>query len=498
MRNIHPDQNTSELLSVADRSKQRQLLPVFWLVAGGLIFYELFIAVVPSYWSSFSAILITIAALTPAYLWCSGYAFGSPVFPLLGLTFIWTYALPLASPDSRTLLRYTSDAHWLASLNVSGFLLLSTFVWFQFVKKHPPLPRTYRCLEEGKGELLFLFGLGIGVIFDIYKIAGWLDLDGGIFALIRGSILGINALAVFVLAYRLGAKELSRLQSQWFVFLLAISMVVNSVGLVLVTAASMFVIAATAFTIGRKKLPLSLIAVILILMTFFHYGKGSMRNKYWFAKGATSIVQPWEYPAWYTEWAGYSIDYLTGKTVSPIFEYRKKESLFERSSVIHIFLMAQTKSPQTVSYLNGATYAIIPQLLIPRIFDSNKIASHEGTYLLNIHYGLQSRQDTYKTTVGWGLLAESYANFGQLGCAGLAVVLGVIYGQTTKWTINAPLLSDRSLLGIVMLSFAFQTEFTAGVYVSAVFQSGVTVMAIAVLLMKPYPTSRNQLINRQG
>jgi ABC-type multidrug transport system fused ATPase/permease subunit len=498
MRNIHPDLNTSEFSSVADRSKQRQMLPGFWLIAGGLIFYELFIAVVPSYWGNLSATFITIAALIPAYLWCSGYAFGSPIFPLLGLTFIWTYALPLVSSDSRAVLRYTADAHWLASLNVSGFLLLSTFVWFQFVKKQPPLPPTYRCLEEGKGESLFLVGLGIGVIFDIYKVAGWLNLDGGTFALIRGSILGISALAVFVLAYRLGAKELSRSQSQWFVFLVITSMVVNSTGLVLVTAVSMFVIAATAFTIGSKKIPLSTIAIILILMTFFHYGKGSMRNKYWFSKGATSIVQPWEYPAWYTEWAGHSIEYLTGKTVSPIFEYKKKESLFERSSVVHIFLMAQTKSPQNVSYLNGATYAIIPQLLIPRIFDSNKIASHEGTYLLNIHYGLQSRKDTYRTTVGWGLLAEAYANFGQLGCAGLAVVLGMIYGQTTKWTINAPLLSDRSLLGIVMLSFAFQTEYTAGVYVSAIFQSGMTVVIISTLLMKPYPTSRKQLINQQG
>jgi hypothetical protein len=496
MRNTHEVQNKSGMLTSV--TKQRQLLPVFWLIACGLIFYELFIVVNHSYWSSISAVLITTAALSPAYLWCSGYAFGSPIFPLLGITFIWTYALPLVNPNSATVVRYTPDQHWLASLNISGFLLLATFIWFQFVKKYPPIPRAYRCLEESKGELFFLLGLGLGVIFNICKISGWLALDGGIFALVRGAILGVSALAIFVLSYRLGARELPRLQSQWFVFLVITSMVVNSVGLLLVNAASMFVISVTAFTIGRKKIPVSVIAIVLILITFFHYGKGTMRNKYWFTKGASAIVQPWEYPAWYAEWAGYSIDYLTGKTVSPIFEYRKKESLLERSSVIHVFLMTQTKAPQTVSYLNGATYAIIPQLLIPRIFDSNKIASHEGTYILNIHYGLQSRQDTYKTTVGWGLLAEAYANFGQLGCAGLAVVLGLIYGQTTKWTINAPLLSDRSLLGIVMLSCAFQTEFSAGVYVAAVFQSGVTVMAIAVLLMKPYPTNRNQLINRQG
>jgi hypothetical protein len=494
MRNIYEVHNKSEMLTASTR--QRQLLPVFWLIACGLVFYELFIVINASYWSSVSAVLITTAALTPAYLWCSGYAFGSPIFPLLGITFIWTYALPLVNPTSTTVVRFTPDQHWLASLNISGFLFLATFIWFQFVKRYPPIPRAYRCLAEGKGELFFILSLALGVTFDIYKMSGWLALDGGVFALLRGAILGVNALAIFVLSYRLGAKELSRLQSQWFVFLVVTSMVVNSVGLLLVTAASMFVIAVTAYTIGRKKIPVSLIAIVLIIITFFHYGKGTMRNKYWFTKGASAIVQPWEYPAWYAEWAGYSIDYLTGRTISPIAEYKTKASLFERSSIIHVFLFAQAKSPQTVPYLNGATYAIIPQLFIPRIFDSNKIASHEGTYILNIHYGLQSRNDTYRTTVGWGLLAESYANFGPLGCAGLAVVLGIIYGQTTKWTINAPLLSDRSLLGIVMLSCAFQTEFSAGVFVAAVFQSGVMVVAIAVLLMKPYPTNSGQLINR--
>jgi hypothetical protein len=192
-------------------------------------------------------------------------------------------------------------------------------------------------------------------------------------------------------------------------------------------------------------------------------------------------VQPWDYPAWYSEWIGYSIEYLNKKNdqIKP-----KKQSFSERSSLIHLLLMAQDKTPRDVPYLQGKTYAIIPQLLIPRFLNANKIRSHEGTYLLNIHYGLQTRKATLTTTIGWGLLNEAYANFGLLGCAGLAVVLGAGYGQATRWSLHTSLLSSRSFVAVLLMGYSFQTEFSAGVYVAALFQSLVPVLIITLVFMK--------------
>lgn len=150
--------------------------------------------------------------------------------------------------------------------------------------------------------------------------------------------------------------------------------------------------------------------------------------------------------------------------------------------------MAQDKTPRDVPYLFGGSYAIIPQLLIPRFLNSTKIRSHEGTYLLNIHYGLQTREEAYKTTIGWGLLNEAYANFGLLGCVGLAVILGAGYGQATRWRMNTPLLSSRSLFTILLISYASQSEYSAGVYVAAMFQSVVPLVVVSLLFMKVYKT----------
>ncbi|NEO61399.1 MAG: hypothetical protein F6J98_13545, partial [Moorea sp. SIO4G2] len=133
------------------------------------------------------------------------------------------------------------------------------------------------------------------------------------------------------------------------------------------------------------------------------------------------------------------------------------------------------------------------QLLVPRILNPNKIRSNEGTYILNINYGIQTREATNTTTIGWGLMNEAYANFGILGCAGLAVFMGTFYGKVTQWSINAPILSAQSLFAVLILTFAFQTEWSAGVYVAALFQSSTVLGAIVVVLMKKEYTNNQYL-----
>ncbi|MDF5718580.1 MAG: hypothetical protein PUP93_33125 [Rhizonema sp. NSF051] len=475
------------------QQKKRLLLRTFWIITLGLFLFELYWTETSSLVSNFGAILITTAALLPSYLWCSGLAQGMPIFPLFAITFIWTHALPLVDNHPKVI-TYSIASQFYASCTVAGFLLLGTLIWFQFVKFAPLPPKSYRALGSYKGDAFLLWVLAAGVLFNMYFSGGWFFLDGGIFSIIRGAILGLTALATFVLAYKLGTQELSKGQANLFLFLLVAHMVTNAVGLLLVGTASTFLITTIAFIIGRQKIPVFTILIVLLCLSLLHLGKGEMRAKYW-VSGQNTYVQPWEYPAWFGEWIGYTLNDFN-KDQDNLPKSEQKQSFLERSSVIHLLLLTQDKSPDPLPFLNGETYAILPQLLVPRIFNSNKIRSHEGTYILNIHYGLQTRQDTLTTTIGWGLLAESYANFDLLGCAGLAIIFGVAYGQSTRWSLNTPILSDRSMFAVLMMTFAFQTEWTAGVYVTALFQSSIVLGGMIVFLMKSHHTSIPVFTNR--
>lgn len=468
---------------MAVRYQRRNLLTAFWIGVSVLFLVQLYTVENIPLPSVAGAILIGITALYPSYLWCSGKALGMPIFPMFALTFVWTYALPLVSNHSRVI-PYSADSHFSASIAVALCLGSGTIVWFQFVKSPPLYPKSYRALIEHKGDNFFLFILAGAVFFNMYSLGGWFALGGGTFSLIRSAILGANVLAIFALSYRMGTEKLSKNASRLFLILLFLCLTSSGVGLVLRASTGMFTVATIAFILGRRKIPIITIVIVFVCLSLLHYGKGDMRAKYWFGNQQT-FIQPWEYPAWYTEWVGYSLNYLQ-QDKSDTAKFEEKSSSLERSSVIQMLLLAQERTPQEIPYLYGKTYSIIPQLLIPRFLNSNKIRSHEGTHILSIHYGLQTPEATLRTTIAWGLVAESYANFGLLGCAGLGIILGAAYGQATRWNIHTPLLSARSLFNVLLISCASQAEWTSAVYVASLFQASTILVGITVVFMKVY------------
>jgi hypothetical protein len=474
-------------LSNFARRQRQQLLSTFWLVTLGLFTYEMFLSDTSDLLRNSGAVLITFSALLSSYLWCSDRAKGLPIFPIFALTYIWTHALPLVS-NYRNITVFSPDKQLFASVTTSSFLLIGTAIWFQFVKSAPRIPNSYRSLSNKYSNQFFLFFLLISMLFNMSATAGWISLDGGVFSIFRGGILALMAISSFILGYKLGIKELSNLQSRLFILLLVSNMVVSAVSLLLITGGTIAFISIIAFIIGRKKIPVIPILIIFVCLSLLHYGKSEMRAKYW--TSAQSVqVQPWEYPVWYSEWIDYGFSYI-GKREN-ISKSKQKQSFIERSSLIQMLLLAQYKTPSSSPYLNGETYVIIPQLLVPRIFNENKIIANEGTNILSIHYGLATRKSNY--IISWGLLAESYANFGFFGSSGLAIVLGIIYGKITHWSINAPILSSQSLFGVLMTTYALQTEFTAGVFVSSFFQSSVIVCVIILVFMRS-----NRTINSSG
>ncbi len=463
------------------RLERKRLLQTFWIGVGVFFIQNVQSLQANDPLVSVAAILVSIASLYPMYLWCSGKALGMPIFPFFALTHLNTNAIPLLS-NHPIVITYFPESQFYAGITVTIHLAVGTFFWLKEVKYSTPPRLSYRALVESNGDNFFLFILAGAVLFQMYSRGRWFPISGGLFAIIRAATLGPGILGVFILSYRQGERQLTGVKSQIYVVLMIAYFLSSAAGLILRDNVGVFSVAFIAYILGSRRIPLITIVIVIACLSVLHYGKGEMRGKYW----QTNVkLQPWEYPAWYSEWIGYSIENLSHAENEE--EGSGETSPSERSSIIQMLLLAQKKSPSELPYLMGKTYLILPQMIPPRAIYPKKPRSHEGTYILSVYYGLQSQEDTYRTTIAWGLLAESYANFGLMGCAGLGMILGIAYGKVARWSMNTSILSAPSLFSILIISCAAQSEWSASVYVAALFQSSMMLVGISLVFMKVLP-----------
>lgn len=463
------------------RSRQR-LLRMFWIGSGLVAGIGVITAAgsQSSVESTLGAFLIATMALLPFYLWCSGKAAGLPIYPIFAVCCLWTYGVPLIS-NHPIVVKYTTEQQIVASLTVAGFLALGTGVWFYFLRLPKRPVGSYRALEYKTGIYFFSFALAANILLTFGIMGDWFSFARGYISLARGIITGLNTLAIFVMAYIWGESRLSRKMAALFALLLLLNIAASAASLLIVGTLTMSLLAATGYIMGRRRVPWVLLLVMLCCLVPLHYGKSAMRDKYW-ASGSQKAIQPWEYGDLFDEWLGYSINTIFGSDSNR--PNQQTQSFSERLSLMHLLLLAQDRTGEDVPYMMGATYSIIPELLVPRFINPDKLYSTEGLTLINIHYGIQTREATYTTSIGWGQLNEAYANFGYFGVALLAVLIGAGYGLTTRWALGTSVLSARSLFAIVLMSFAFQSEFSTSIYMTALFQSVVPLMAVTFLVMK--------------
>ena len=125
---------------------------------------------------------------------------------------------------------------------------------------------------------------------------------------------------------------------------------------------------------------------------------------------------------------------------------------------MHMVLLAQSKTPDSIDYLGGATYALLPNILVPRFIDSDKPISGAGMELINIHYGIFTSAAEALTSIGWGLVAEAYSNYGYPCVIGIALILGVLLGALHNWSTSAALISMPTLLSIAAMMALINVE----------------------------------------
>lgn len=265
------------------------------------------------------------------------------------------------------------------------------------------------------------------------------------------------------------------------------------VGLLIVSEAASFILAGAlvrlavigaGYTLGSQKIPWKSAIVAISLLTVLHAGKGDMRAAYWQGAQGTQKFGVLDYHAIFAEWLGAGMKVLaTGKSKDD----GEVHSAAERGAMIAVLFRILEWTPSRKPFLEGETYKGIPTLLIPRVLYKEKGISHMGNWILAYQYEFLTLDELGKTSVGFDLISEAYANYGYLGIGFLAVLLSLFYGLVGRLSTGVPLLSTRFLFAVLVLSGTLSSNNTMGVFVTTLWQSAMALLTVAFVLTKKLP-----------
>lgn len=434
-----------------------------------------------------SLLLMGLGTLFCLRIW-SGSAIGLPLLPLVALQHLIVYALPLLT-QNETVMVYGQDLITQAGVEILVFLGALGTAWkigMNLFRSAGPYAYALEMFVTGEPNAkLNRLGLGLIIASTGYSLALSMGLTSilyellpsGTYSVIAAVINSIGMSGYFLVALTVGAKTANRQTAVLFWLLWSTNCLISASGFLL-SAASNFVAAVVIGLFwGSGRFPWRLAVIMAAIISFLHVGKFEMRAKYWESEdgegqtfGLTHIVDR------YAEWTQASYTSLSIGTHDDATQ--TDSSMTNRvNNLQNLLFVINAVETSHIPTLQGQTYALIPPLLVPRVFWNDKPRTHAGQVLLNVHFGRQTLAATFTTYIAWGLLPEAYGNFGSIwGPLILGLVLGLIFAWIENFTAYKPLLSAEGFLSFaLMLSIMVSFEMVASVLVTSLFQSMVTI-----------------------
>jgi hypothetical protein len=454
---------THHLRQKAVRPKRVLVVVIALLTLLGLVQAE-------SYGRLAAYLIVVLAAVLPSLFWLRMGAPSIPILPAVGFAYMPYYAWPILSSAENTLV-YSDWEIVRAAITVALFLIMSAITWRLMMKRTPLPQQSTRRNQPDRRVIRFIAGgLFAGVLFHLGLVSGWLGSLGSFFGLARSIAMTFAAVACFLAGIARAQGIL--LREAW------VAAIVGIATLIMLSWSSLFLVGGLIYALAvglgyvavAGRVPLRVIAAFFVVVTILHAGKGEMRARYWardvnYGQG----LSIGEYPAFAAEWIGEGITTIAaGQT----------ESVLNRVSLLQMILRVQRATPNTIDYLRGETYAMLPSILVPRFIKADKPASQVGMDLLSIRYGVLTVQGASITAVGWGLVAEAYANFGYLGVIGLGCLLGTLCASLGNWSARAPVVSLPTLMSIATMIALVNLEADFVSLCSTLFQQVASVLIL--------------------
>jgi hypothetical protein len=460
---------------------------------------------------AFCLVAIGLPSVFGLSLWAKK-GIGLPLFPMLIIQHLIIYSLPLFSQDDLTTVGLYSEAFLTkAGIEIAIFILAFSFTWLFGMKVfHPSPPMAYVLVDFVNEGAKQFNRLGFWLIYasTSYYFLSPLGLDSvvnnllpvGTQSIVTALLSAISSCGFFLISLSIGSGKSTGTQKTIFWTLLVINSLLASCSLLLSCASACLFATMIGLIWSSGKLPLRFILVIIALLSFFNLGKYDMRTKYWGEEGEMGkTVFLSQIPGFYVDWCNASFRGMTNYGgSSPNSKDNSSTtnsiSLSQRINNLQNILFAiDAVESKNIPVLDGKTYLVIPPLLIPRLFWPDKPRTHEGQIMLNVHFGRQDLDSTYKAYIAWGLLPEAYGNFGALyGSLFLGIIMGICCAWAENFTARKPIMSVEGFCSfIIFLGMANSFEMVASVLITSIFQSLIPILVATI------PFSRKMVIRRK-
>lgn len=463
----------------SDQENRQRARQLFSFGVGGLaaaLGYCAYTANVSDPFHLYEGLAIFVLAALPSLLWAKSGAHQLPVFEVQMITGVSAFALPLLS-SAEKLQDYSGDTIGTAAQMVLLYQVIA-IVTHAMVKSRAGTTTFYTQEVLSHGVRKFISaGLVLSTIYTYINIFYDGLIPYELNSIFRAAFFGIGLVSTFVEMRRWGLGELKPGEAGMITFLLFTQIVMQISTLFLVGGMSIVLLALIGYVSGSRRIPLIPVALALVVFGILHNGKSVMRDQYWSEANGHRQVAFTDLGSFYTEWfdQGLSIQTESG-------ESKNTAKLVDRTSLLHILCLIVDETPRVRPFLDGKTYMQIPEQFIPRFFWPEKPSGHISTNTLSIYYGLQDEDGASKTTIGFGFIAEAYANYGFFGVGVIAFIVGLFYKKVQAAAAKCAMLSYAGLFLIVLMAWSFQTEYTMSIWLSSFYQACVAVMGIPFLL----------------
>jgi hypothetical protein len=435
---------------------------------------------------------------------------GLPIIPLIALQNLIVYGLPIVI-GHEVLVYYPPEHITKAGLEVFIFSISMIAAWsvgmilFQPATAHSYALQGFK--QEGNARLKRV-GFSLILTSSAYWLLDSLRLTDSLYAFLpdgSGSLgttlfSALGTCGFFLVAMFVGTRAISPLGRLAFWVLLAGNCFINASGFLLSTTTALLASVVIGLFWSSGRMPWRYLIVVAAALSFLNLGKFAMREQYWTLEGNQAprftLAQM---PRHYAEWLQASTEALAGTPAETTRDdgtpRPKAQSLLERvNNLQNLLFVIDAIEVGHIPPLHGATYAVIPPLLVPRLFWPDKPRTHEGQILLNVHFGRQDLDATFATYIAWGLLPEAYGNFGAiLGALLLGLSFGLVFAWLENFTAQKLLISLEGFISFtILLGMMGSFEMVASVLVTSVFQS------VVVLVVACAPFVQSTLLRRPG